>query len=857
MDFAINNYLPGVQTIYNDLAKLEQQLNPFVAFQYNLRRLKKSDIPYFHIQLSGNDLRFFHEVEQEVRRDSGYINPELKKWRKAKMSYNGKKYDIEIRIRGQQRLHAVRYKKSYKVKILNNENINGVKTFNFILPEDRLYYLATLAYYLADELQAPAPDSDFVNLFFNGRIQGIYFFMEDLNKEFLEHHGFQGSSFFTTSDDLFFSRLSDAGRNELQTYTNKQNDFYALKLKDAQYFLEFLQALKEKDFPLVYEKIDIKEVAKFAAIVTLYQDSHMGGANVKYYLDGTTGKIIPIIWDINLGSDETIYSNIGFDKQFLDSRRDKTGPDDIISLFLLNPYFLQLRNEYLYQLVNTDLITNYINKASNRFDSLFMMDTNGFYSYRRTKWFLDRYKRLIQNNAGILKDILQFNEIYITSHYNANRIDVDVSPHSLSQVRLNAIKFDNISMVKTNAKLIINHLDGKRDVISINESGHSFTISLDDILIYPYLDESYVLEHPKLTLSIMGVEFNEISVDNIRLEMTNDISSIPISQEEIKYEITAYYTKAIILNEEHLKKNKIRYLLRDNHLVIYPGTYLFKETYRIPEDFRVTIEGGTTLFLGPNVSLIFGNSLSINGSATQPVVIKNQIQGKPFGSFAVIGQLDSAVSVAFLNLSGGSEDYVDGAYFSGAFSVYHVDKTTIRNSVFYNNHADDGLNIKYSQVSIKDNVFSNNYVDQVDLDFCNGIVSNNQFISPQIKNDNGDGLDISGSVILAEDNLFDGFGDKGISIGEESKIYVIDSVMRNNNLGAAVKDNSTAYFYNNQWINNDINISAYKKKDIFNGGTIILDRESIISESDVNLDEKSQIKIESIDEKIEEIYNEF
>jgi len=853
MDFAIKNNLPGARTIYNELGKLEQQLNPFIAFKYNLRRLRKSDIPAFHIKLSSNDLRFFHEVEQKVREGDNYIDPELKTWRNAEMTYNNKKYDIKIRIHGIYKTHAECYKKSYQIKILNNENINGLSTLNFILPEDRFYYFATLANYLADKLQAPALDSDFVNLFFNGYIQGIYFFTEDPNKEFLEHHGFQSSSLFNTNDDLLFTQLSVESRNELlQGYINKQGDSYSLKFKDAQYFLEFLQALKEKNLSRIYEMIDVEETAKFAAIATLYQDRHMDNVNIKYYLDTTTGKITPIIWDIQLW--EIIKPDIGFDAQFLNTRGSL---NEIVSLFLLNPQFLQLRNKYLYQLVNTDLVVDYINEASNKLNPLFMMDTNNIYSYRRTKWFLDGYKKIIQNNVNFFRDILELNEIYITSHYNTDYVDVDIGVYNLSQVQLNAIKFDNVIRVKPNAKIIINHLNGKQDIIPINQSESSFTVSLNSVLMYPYLDESFTIKHPKLTLNIIGMEFGELSVDNIKLEMTNDVSSISVDAEKIRYEATAYYSKATTLDEKNLRKNGIRYSLQNNHLVIYPGTYLFNETYKIPEDFRVTIKQGTTLLLGAGVSLIFKNSLSIDGSAMSPVFIKNLVQGKPFGSVAVIGNADVNVSISFLNLSRGSEDYVDGAYISGALSVYHTNKTVIKNSIFLGSSSDDGINIKYSKVFLENNIFKDNYSDQLDFDFCQGIVSNNQFIGPIKKYGDGDGADISGSKILFEKNIFSDMGDKGISIGEKSEAYIIDSTMARNHMGSAVKDNSIAYFYNNQWIDNESNLEAYQKKAIFGGGTIVLDKDLSIKGSDVKLDSKSEIRTEAISEKIKEIYDKF
>ncbi len=623
MSFAIENKLPGARTIYNELGRLEQDFNPFIALKYNLRRLRKSDIPAFYIELSGNDLRFFEEVEKEVAQGGDYIASELKKWRKAKMTYNGKKYDIEIRIRGMAKEHADRSKKSYKIKILNNENIDGITSFNLILPEDRHYYLSTLSYYLAEKLQmkASVPENNFVNLFFNNYIQGIYFFSEDMNRKFLENHGLQSSSIFETDDELIYSALSPKDRNEIEAYNNDQKDDYLLKSKDAQYFSEFLQALEKRDLSRIYEMIDIDETAKFAAITTLFQDTHMLGANVKYYLDGTTGKIFPMIWDvIPLKITEP---SLELDRQLLGIRSGIL--NEIVTPFLLNPQLLQLRNKYLYQLVNSAWIEDYINEASKKYDSLFMMDTNGFNSYRRTEYLLNEDRELILNNVAVIKDILKFSEIYVTSRYDVDYIDIDVDIHSLSQIVFNAIKFNNVESIKPGARLIIDSFDGKKINIFINQSGSSFSVPINNLLFYPSLNDSFGLEYPRLRISVFGVEFNVPSEDNIRLEMMNDISGISLDQEEIKYDITAYYKKALVLDEKNLRNLGINYSLKDNHLVIYPGVYFFRDTYKLPENISAIIEGGTTIFLGPGVSLIFKDSLFINGSAARPVSIRNQI----------------------------------------------------------------------------------------------------------------------------------------------------------------------------------------------------------------------------------------
>jgi hypothetical protein len=119
-----------------------------------------------------------------------------------------------------------------------------------------------------------------------------------------------------------------------------------------------------------------------------------------------------------------------------------------------------------------------------------------------------------------------------------------------------------------------------------------------------------------------------------------------------------------------------------------------------------------------------------------------------------------------------------------------------------------------------------NSSDQVDLDSCSGYVENNEFFYNSIfkglnfinnpKDDNGDGLDFSGSKVIVKNNSFNGFLDKGISVGEKTKAFIISNNFSNNRSALTVKDQSNVYLYNNSYDNNVFNLEMYQKKKLFN-----------------------------------------
>lgn len=257
-------------------------------------------------------------------------------------------------------------------------------------------------------------------------------------------------------------------------------------------------------------------------------------------------------------------------------------------------------------------------------------------------------------------------------------------------------------------------------------------------------------------------------------------------------------------------------------LVLTAGQYLVSRDVILPQQFKLQIPAGTELRLGPKISIISYQGIDILGTPDKPVIIKAADSQRPFGTVATTGNKNQSTSnIQWLNLSGGSEQWIKGVFFSGALAIYNQLSTTITNSIISNNRADDGLNIKHSTVLVANNRFTKNFADQVDLDYCDGIVNHNNFINSG-QDSNGDGLDVSGSNLIIWNNQFIKFQDKGISTGEESQVYLENNRIEGNNIGVAVKDSSRAFLYQNQLVGNKHQIIAYKKKNIFGGGTFFI-----------------------------------
>ena len=272
------------------------------------------------------------------------------------------------------------------------------------------------------------------------------------------------------------------------------------------------------------------------------------------------------------------------------------------------------------------------------------------------------------------------------------------------------------------------------------------------------------------------------------------------------------------------------------------GTYRLQEHLILPRGYNLRIESGTDLQLGASVVLLVRGGLDISGSADQPVTIRPIEPGQPFGSVAVVGDGTQRTEVTWLELSGGSDAWLDGAQFAGALSIHYQDRVSVSHTTIRDNQGADGLSIKYAAGAVSDSLFAGNRDDQVDLEYFDGIVRDSRFEGAPSGDQNGDGLDLRGSRVVVVNNELTGAADKAASVGEESEALFVSNRVGHSAIGVAVKDLSTAYLYDNRFEENGRDVRANMKKPFFGGGRVVFagagPRQADLS---VDVDERSTL----------------
>lgn len=280
--------------------------------------------------------------------------------------------------------------------------------------------------------------------------------------------------------------------------------------------------------------------------------------------------------------------------------------------------------------------------------------------------------------------------------------------------------------------------------------------------------------------------------------------------------------------------------IRDGKIRFAVGDYEIHQDWVIPSGYELIIEDGVNIWMDHQISVLSYSPVQIKGDE-RGVRIKSFQADQPFSAFAVVGNGADSCVITGLEVYQGHESRINGLYFSGAFDLYHT-HASLTNCKIHDNKADDGLNIKYGNILIKDCHFYQNYADQVDLDFCNGLVLNTQFDNNK-GDSNGDGLDFSGSLVRVDGCSFNKFTDKGISIGEQSTPLIVNCTFTGNNLGIAVKDMSVAHVSGCSFTENKVVFALYRKKQIFGGSNLKLYSDNTYENNgqQFELDEESKV----------------
>tara|TARA_B100001146_G_C16053362_1_gene378883 strand:- start:173 stop:811 length:639 start_codon:yes stop_codon:yes gene_type:complete len=156
----------------------------------------------------------------------------------------------------------------------------------------------------------------------------------------------------------------------------------------------------------------------------------------------------------------------------------------------------------------------------------------------------------------------------------------------------------------------------------------------------------------------------------------------------------------------------------------------------------------------------------------------------------------------------------NGWELTGAITFYES-PVQIDDCQFVGSRSEDSLHIMRSEFIIRNTAFSHSFSDALDTDFCEGKIIESSFFHC-----GNDAVDMSGSIVHVKDLTINGVGDKGLSAGENSEMFVHRVNIKNAKIGLASKDLSRVSVDQLKIDNSHYGLVAFQKKPEFGGGLI-------------------------------------
>jgi hypothetical protein len=592
-------------------------------------------------------------------------------------------------------------------------------------------------------------------------------------------------------------------------------------------------AIKSGNLQDIEKNFDIDKYILFSLIISLSGNLHgeLGEHNSKLYFNSLAGKLEPIPWDLDLKK----YPNWG---------RSLDVYPHIPKLKLLLEENFNLREQRSTSLYKYLKDHDVISSLRNRFLKDHALSEKDLENVPYGSFLRDTLSGAIEtlmHNRKKILSLISHSTVDVNINYLQSKIELEITPRMHSSVSLNNLSINNIDIDAI-------HVNG--EIKKLPHTFHSNRKLVSNLSHPDGLNHKYILfanqplsSTTKTTINTSNLKLKNSSSNNILINFSNTTTQIPLKDNDIK----TYSKKDLVLINsssgfEELQKNHPEDIITEKNEILFKSKkYTLTQTVITPPAKKITIQEGTEFILSNKSSFILNGSVLMLGKPNNRIRFRPSEDQSWYGTVAITHEDKQHSDINWAVFHSGFESWIDHQFFSGTLSIYGG-SSNISNSIIANAKGDDGLNIKYCNLNLRNSIFINNSSDAIDADFSYGSIKKSVF-----KNNLGDAIDFSGGNFLLTDNRVLNSGDKGISVGEQTLVILQNNLIEKNVIGCASKDGSKVYINGGAFYNNNKNIDIYCKKDYFGGSEVILPKNLYQKYKDsIFIDKFSNISLTSV-----------
>lgn len=725
------------------------------------------------------------------------ITENILTWVDAMILYKDTILNCKIRLKGDYIDHINDYRWSFRVDVRDNKYFKGMKRFSLQQSSMRADLFQWLLYNVARSEGIIAPRYDFVKVYLNNLYLGVYAYEEHFQKELIEAHKYREAPILKIDEQSLWDKVYvNYNFNKLcnNPYYNaaKINGF-----SDRKYFKDFRNdfliaqnLLYQHKYQLSKpsEILNVDLFAKYYALINVFLGYHgIAWHNQRFYYNPIISKLEPIIFDNygNLDWNIIILGDISINNVQTEGRLNTyIFLDSIFTrryIYYLEKYSSEHYLDSIFELLRTD-----ISEKENKIKS-----------YKSYKFDLDLIYKNVQKIQKALptykKNVHKlFNQKFLpfpnARNYNVcdDTIFIKNYVYAYSQKEQNGRKFIKL----------MNYYP--KDLYLVGYKTSSSVFETEKLLV-----PSYISTNDNFLLTEVGLKAKSLIVSDNKNLFEVELLPWP--------EPVAWSPRQELENNNKFPNEK--YYRLEGKKVIFSGKQKISSIIYIPSGYEVVFEAGTEIDFVNKSGFISWSSVEINGTAKNPVIITST--DRTAKGFTVLQA--PSVTINYAIFDGLDAWKYKGWELTGAVNIYESN-VKITNSKFINNLCEDALNIVRSNFDVSNCYFANTSGDAFDSDFCSGIVENCVF--EKTKND---AIDFSGSKIEISNCQMTNIGDKAISAGERSKLYVKNVRIEVSVIGLASKDLSLIEVKDTKVDNCTYALVILQKKPEFGPAQIVAD----------------------------------
>ena len=736
-----------------DLTKFSKYLDVY-SLKLNLLN-KDSNLPIIRLSLNQKAILFL-ERQRDIKEKniSSGFSQDLKST-KIKIGLNNlEEFNAKIKIKGDRAMHWSDPKaSSYRINLGKENKIFGMKKFSIQKPITRNYTYELLFHKFLERAGHLYLKYFLIDLYINNEKRGIYVVEESFSKELIERQKKRNGPIFSLDE----SRSNFYPLVNYEAYSAKSWEVENKSLTKRAYAI--LNKIKNNEIELI-DHFDEDKWASYFAIIDVMGTYHGSlSKSVRLYYNPVTAKFEPIGYDAHYGAGD--FSDfILFD--FLQEGR----PNCI--------YICDEKEWYLkfFRSKTNGLNYNFIKKY---IAYLFQYSSENF-----VQQFLKDNKKDIDNfNQAVYKENSKADQIFYKGIAPFLFDEKFISKRSdLIKRRIDSVRLDQYKFSLDNKKLLVQ----------------------DNFSQFPIEAQAYECSNKK--------KLNFFFAGNMKIQWPHDCKKISIIKSKEEEKIIDLKEDISLTQDHKIKKITDFQLLSEHSSVIKKSDDEFEiksdiniaKNAIIKKNQKFTIKENVNININNNSILVVNGDIYFRGSKNKNIGINSDKTGSIIFN-------KNRVEMSYVNIQNLGYPKLDGYILYSGLNFIES-SANLKNIYIKNNNSEDAINLINSNTYVENMTLENTYSDALDGDF-----GSLEFKNIKCKNVGNDCLDVSGAKIKGDYLIVAGAKDKGISVGENSKVTIENINVSGAKVGIAVKDGSKAWFSNINLKDNTYDLAAYNKKN--------------------------------------------